>query len=146
MRTWAASNSSTDHGRLRVKRERCSNMYKLTTADFYKIEPWHDKTNKMIYSPSEDSDKSVRPVWSVFAVRLKKVWIHKAQGEDRSSLGAHNRSFYWFCHAHADIIFKDTFSWHGVKINNFQHLPSSAEKHNHCVCHQITNSHKEIYY
>ena len=61
------------------------------------IEPPHDKTNKMAYAPSEDSDQpgplhdktfkatvrpaktqislGIRPVWSVFAVSMKKAWV-----------------------------------------------------------------------
>ena len=45
-------------------------------------ETQHDKTNKMTCAPSEDSDE---PVWSVFAVRMKKHWAlatHKAHSED----------------------------------------------------------------
>ena len=37
------------------------------------IEPPHDKTNKMTFAPSEDSDQPRRII--VFAVRMKKPWI-----------------------------------------------------------------------
>ena len=49
------------------------------------FEPPHDKTNKMACAPSENSDQSghppslislgIHPVWSVFAVRMKKAWV-----------------------------------------------------------------------
>ena len=36
-------------------------------------EPPNDKTNKMAFVASEDSDQpGIRPVWSVMAVRIKK--------------------------------------------------------------------------
>ena len=40
-------------------------------------EPAHDKTNKMIYGPSEDSDQPGHPpgLIRVFAVHIKKPWI-----------------------------------------------------------------------
>ena len=39
-------------------------------------EPLHDKTNKMAYAPSEDSDQPGHPpsLIRVFAVRMKKGW------------------------------------------------------------------------
>ena len=57
-----------------------------------------------------------RPVWSVFAVRMKKAWVLiyplSAQrrlislggcpGWSESSLGA--KSFYWFCHEAAQML------------------------------------------
>ena len=38
-------------------------------------EPPRDKTNKMACAPSEDSVFSIRPVWSVFTVHMKKAWV-----------------------------------------------------------------------
>ena len=40
-------------------------------------EPPHDKTNKMVCVPSEDSDQPGRPpsLISVFAVRLNEHWV-----------------------------------------------------------------------
>ena len=40
-------------------------------------EQQHDKTNKMTYVPSEDSDEPGHPpsLIRVFAVRLKKLWV-----------------------------------------------------------------------
>ena len=42
-----------------------------------KIEPRHDKTNKMACVPSEDSDQTGHPpsLIRVFAFRMKKAWI-----------------------------------------------------------------------
>ena len=41
-----------------------------------KIEPRHDKTNKVACAPSEDSDQPGRPPSLIrhFAVRMKKAW------------------------------------------------------------------------
>ena len=40
-------------------------------------EPPHDKTNKMAYAPSEDSDQPGHPpsLIRVFAVCMKKAWV-----------------------------------------------------------------------
>ena len=42
------------------------------------FEPPHDKTNKMACAPSKDSDQPGHPpsLISVFAVRMKKAWVH----------------------------------------------------------------------
>ena len=72
---------------------------------FHLNEPPHDKTNKMICAPSEDSDQPGHPpnLIRVFAVRVKKHWdfcyLLSAQwrlirlggcpGWSESSLGAH---------------------------------------------------------
>ena len=52
------------------------------------FEPEHDKTNKMTYVPSEDSDQlGIYPVWSVFAVGMKKMhsedWSELALSENQ---------------------------------------------------------------
>ena len=41
------------------------------------FEPPHDKTNKMVCAPSEDSDQPGHPpsLIRVFAVRMKKAWV-----------------------------------------------------------------------
>ena len=39
-------------------------------------EPRHDKTNKMSVRPAKTQiSLGIRPVWSVFAVRMKKIWV-----------------------------------------------------------------------
>ena len=39
------------------------------------IEPRHDKTNKVSVRPAKTQiSLGIRPVWSVFAVRMKKPW------------------------------------------------------------------------
>ena len=44
--------------------------------DTKKIEPQHDKINKMGRAPSEDSDQSGRPLsLIVIAARMKKAWV-----------------------------------------------------------------------
>ena len=40
------------------------------------IEPRHDKTNKMSVSPAKTQIRlGIHPIWSVFAVRMKKAWV-----------------------------------------------------------------------
>ena len=39
-------------------------------------EPTHDKTNNMTVRPAKTQiSLGIRPVWSVFAVRMKKHWV-----------------------------------------------------------------------
>ena len=70
------------------------------------------KTNKMSVRPAKTQiSLGIRPVWSVFSVRMKKAWILsyplsaqrrlRSAWASRSSLGA--RSFCWFCHEVAHI-------------------------------------------
>ena len=81
-----------------------------------KYKPPHDKTNKMACAPSEDSDQpgqinlGICPVWSVFAVCMKKAWslvTHCAHSKDwsdwmdaKADLSLHwvHMQFCWFCH------------------------------------------------
>ena len=51
-------------------------------------EPPHDKTNKMACAPSEDSDQAGHPpsLIRVFTVRMKKVWVKKADAQADLSL------------------------------------------------------------
>ena len=89
-----------------------------------KIDPRHDKTNKMICAPSEDSDQSGHPpsLIRVSAVRPKQNWVlnYPLSAQRRlSAQRAHNedmvcidwadaqadlsfrwaqKSFCWFCH------------------------------------------------
>ena len=78
---------------------------------YLSFEPRHDKTNKMSVRPAKTQiSLGIRPVWSVFAVYMKKPWIRSyslsaqwrlwsdwadAQA-DLSLLGS--SSFCWFCH------------------------------------------------
>ena len=40
------------------------------------FEPWHDKTNKMSVRPAKSLiSLGICPIWSVFAVRMKKAWV-----------------------------------------------------------------------
>ena len=81
-------------------------------------EPAHDKTYKMGFAPSEDSDQPVHPssLIRVFAIRMKKVWVLsyplKAQRRLWSdwavaqvylSLRWARKPFCRFCHALAQI-------------------------------------------
>ena len=88
-------------------------MSKIMRKSVIPYEPPHDKSNKMICAPSEDSDQPGHPhsLIRVFAVRMKKHWalnyLLSAHSEDSDQTGrmlhwAH-RSFYWFCHAAAHM-------------------------------------------
>ena len=78
-----------------------------------KIEPRHDKTNKIICAPSEDSDQPGHSpsLIRVCAVPLKQHWVlsyplsaHRrlwsdwADAQTDLSLRWAQRSFCWFCH------------------------------------------------
>ena len=81
-------------------------------------EPPHDKTNNVVVRPAKTQiSLGIHPVWSVFAVRMKKAWVLSyplsaqrrlwsdwvdAQA-DLSLLGA--QSFCWICHEAAEMIF-----------------------------------------
>ena len=54
-------------------------------------EPPHDKTNKMTLRPAKTQiSLGIRPVWSVFAVRMKQAWVLSGCPDwSESSLGAH---------------------------------------------------------
>ena len=87
------------------------------TQEFYSpiltFEPPHDKTNKMAWAPSEDSDQPGHPpsLIRVFAVRRKKAWVLRyalsayqrlwsdwADAKADLSLCWAHISFCWFCH------------------------------------------------
>ena len=72
-----------------------------------KIEPWHDRTDKMICAPNKDLDQPGHPpsVIRVFAVRLKQHWVlsYPLSAQQRLTRlcgcpGWAQRSFCWFCH------------------------------------------------
>ena len=99
-------------------------LFNLLSILWCWYEPPHDKTNKMTYAPSEDSDQPGHPpiVIRVFAVRMKKVWVLSCPlsaqrrlirlggcpGWSEYSLGA--QSLCWFCHEAARILF-NTSHW-----------------------------------
>ena len=81
------------------------------------IEPRRDKTNKMtVCSVKTQISLGIRPVWSVFAVCMKKYWALSyplsaqrrltrqggCPGWSESSLGA--QPFCWFCHVVAHML------------------------------------------
>ena len=73
----------------------------------------HDKTNKMTFAHSKDSDQPGHSpsLIRVFAVRMMKGWVllatHKVHSEDSDQTWADlrwaHRSFCWFCHAAAQM-------------------------------------------
>ena len=82
------------------------------------------KPTKWVCAQWWEISLGIRPVWSVFFVRMKKPWVHSyplsaqrrlwsdwadAQA-DLSSLGEH--SFCWFCHVAAHYILKISISFH----------------------------------
>ena len=74
------------------------------------IEPPHDKTNKIAWAPSEDSDQPEQQpsLIRVFAVRMKKAWLLSyplsAQRMPRPIwVFAGRKSFCWFCHEAAHM-------------------------------------------
>ena len=82
------------------------------------FEPLHDKTNKMTCAPSEDADQPILPVWSVFAVRMVKVWTLSyplsaqkrlwsdwADAQSDLSLRWAHRSVCWSCRSRLILFF-----------------------------------------
>ena len=84
-------------------------------------EPRHDKTNKMSVRPAKTQiSLDIHPVWSVFAVRMKKALVLSyplsvqwrlirlggCPDWSESSLGAH--LFCWFCHVANQMIGNQT--------------------------------------
>ena len=96
------------------------------------FEPRHVKTNKMAVRPAKTQiSLGIRPVWSVFAVRMKKAWALSyplsaqrwlwsdwvdAQA-DLSLRWAHTH-FVFFFHvvAHFKVYFIKLHSWHGSSM------------------------------
>ena len=85
----------------------------------YVYERWHDKTNKVVYAPSWDSDQPGHPpsLIRVFAVRMKKAWIlsyplraqqrlwsDRVDAQADLSLRWAHMSVYWFSHEAAQML------------------------------------------
>ena len=88
----------------------------LLYSSFTSHEPQHDKTNKMTYASSKDSDQPGHLPHLIIAVSVRKPWILSyplsAKWRLRSacadaladlSLCWADMSFCWFCHAAAHI-------------------------------------------
>ena len=102
------------------------NYHQIPTISQYVLldsifEPPHDKTNKMVCAPSEDSDQPGHPpsLISVFNVQMKKAWFVSYPLRAKQGLWADwvdaqadlsfswvQRSFCWFCHEAAQIMYK----------------------------------------
>ena len=93
---------------------------------FSRYEPPHDKTNKMIRTPSEDSDQPGHPVWSVFAAHMKKPWV-------LSYLVFAGRTGHFVGFVMKWLIFSLLEAWH---IFDFQIIEPRHEKT--CFCHMWT--------
>ena len=91
------------------------------------FEPRHDKTNKIsVRLEMTQISLGIRPVWSVFAVCMKKPWALRCPGWSESSLGAH--SFCWFCHVVAHLIPRTDRFFRAIRPGN-RH-PASPELEN----------------
>ena len=105
-----------------------------------KNEPQHDKINKIICAPSEDSDQPGHPPSQirVFVVRMKKHWVliyllsalrrlwsHWADAQTDLGLRWAHRSVCWFCHEAAQI---KTQSSQSMKIRNELNLHQIKER------------------
>ena len=102
---------------------------------FNTFEP-HDKTNKVVCAPREDSDQSGHPpcLIRVFAVRTKKTWFLRyplsAQRRlwSESSLDAQSFFFFfffWFCHE-AAYFFLQKLTIQEVLFSSFKLLCSCS--------------------
>ena len=101
-----------------------------------RIEPQHDKTNKMTCAPSEVSDQLGHPpsLIRVFAVRMRKYWVLSyplstlwrvwsdwVDAQADLSLWWAQRSFWWFCHEVAYLVFSCSLStMNTVKVLKIQ--------------------------
>ena len=98
-----------------------------------KIEPRHDKTNKMICAPSEDSDQPEHPpsLIRVSAVRLKQNWVLSyplsaqrrlwsdwADAQADLSVRCAQKSFCWFCHEVAQNAFSSSLHMQHIYISS----------------------------
>ena len=82
------------------------NMQRLNTSN----DPAHNKTNKMKYAPSKDSDQPVHPPsLIVFAVHMKKPWVlgYPLDAQADLSLCWAHRSFCFFFHTATEFCFPD---------------------------------------
>ena len=71
----------------------------------HRYEPPHDKTNKMTMRPAKTQiSLGIRPVWSVFAVRMKKAWVLSYQ------LSAQWRLWSDWADAQADLSLRPVWS------------------------------------
>ena len=97
-----------------------------TMLSIYLYEPQHDKTNKMTWAPSEDSDQPGHPPGLIraFTVHSKnsqgpkvsscgqrRLWSDWVDAQANLSLCLAHRSFCWFCHGQADIFFSIIWAW-----------------------------------
>ena len=114
-----------------AKCKKCDEMYVccICRLEEEAFEPPHDKTNKMTFVPSEDSDQPGHPpsLIRVFAVRSvgslepsfasggqRWLWSDWADAQVDLSLRWAHRSFCWFCHAVAQFSYWNHFRNHCV--------------------------------
>ena len=109
------------------------------TVHLKKNEPSHDKTNKMVCVPSQDSDQLVHlpSLIRVFAVRLKKPWVLSyrliAQWRLWSVFPGHT-SFCWFCR----LICETCGSILNVVIWSHLYFPKRLE------CHHLISAQRSL--
>ena len=104
-------------------------------------EPPHDKTNKMVCAPSEDSDQPGHPpsLIRVFAVRIKKAWVLSyplsaqrrlwsdwADAQVDLSLRWAHMPFCWFCHVASQTVpYWSNSQW--TSANHFESVSITIE-------------------
>ena len=91
-----------------------------------RIEPPHDKTNKMACAPSEDLDQPghLPSLIRVFAVRMKKAWVLSYP------LSAQRRLWSDWADAQADLslCWAQSFCWLCHEAANFMHTHYNAAR------------------
>ena len=107
-----------------------------------KIEPRHEKTNKMICAPSEDSDQHGYPpsLIRVSAVRLKQNWVLSyplsaqrrlwsdwADAQADLSLRWAQKSFCWFCHEAAQNASSSSLHMQHIYISSHFYISHRTE-------------------
>ena len=111
-------------------------------AIYDKIEPPHEKTNKMTCAASEGSDQHGHPpsLMSDFAVRMKKPWVLSyplsaqrrlwsdwADAQADLSPRWAQWSFCWFCHAAAQMS-RSQYFYH-LERNEIRHCRKQLAPH-----------------
>ena len=114
-----------------------------------KIEPRHDKINKMICTPSEDSDQHGHSpsLIRVCAVRLKQNWVLRYYiertaktlirlGDAQAGLSLRwaQRSFCWFCHQVAQNASSSSLNMQHIHISS-DYFTFRTEPNMKSFCH-----------
>ena len=118
--SWGGSNASEHNCYIVDPDHRLHQVLTASYSSWVKciFEPRHDKTNKVSVRPAKTQiSLGIHPVWSVFAVCMKKakvlsyplsaqrrlIRLGRCPGWPEPLLGAH--SLCWFCHVAAHFLF-----------------------------------------